>query len=107
MNWHDHWVPVTTADQLIAFVYVSLCGQRGSRDVERTSSLGRRHVTTLGGTVPTGPAYVANHGRAEAVERQVWGRAAAERAASSRRPSQTCVARNLALCDDSEQVRTR
>jgi len=38
MNWHDHWVPVTTAadtsDQLIASVYVSLCGQRGSRDVD-------------------------------------------------------------------------
>ena len=68
MNCHDHWVSVTTAadtsDQLMAFVYVSLCGQRGSRDVERTSALGHRHVTTLGGTVPRGPAY----GRAEAVE---------------------------------------
>jgi len=36
-----NWVPVTTAadtsDQLIAFVYVSLCGQRGSRDIEHRS----------------------------------------------------------------------
>jgi len=56
MNCHDYWVPVTTAadasDQLIAFVYVSFCGQRVSRDVERTSALGHRHGTTLGGTVP-------------------------------------------------------
>ena len=37
-----------------------------------------RHVTTLGGTVPRGRGYVAGHGRAEAVEREVWGRAAAE-----------------------------
>ena len=78
-----------TSDQLIAFVYVSLCGQRDSRDVERTSAVGHRHVTTLGGTVPRCPAYVAGHGRAEAVERQVWRRAAAERAASSRWPGQT------------------
>ena len=42
-----------TSDHLIAFVYVSLCGQRGSRDVERTSALGHGDVTTLGGTVPS------------------------------------------------------
>ena len=72
---------VDSSDQLIAFVYVSLCGQRGSRDVERTSAPGHRHVTTLA----RGPAYmyVAGHRRAGAVERQVWRRAAAERAASS------------------------
>jgi len=60
-----------TSDQLIAFVYVSLCGQRGSRDVERTSALGHGDVTTLGGTVPRGPAYVAGHRRAEAMQRLV------------------------------------
>jgi len=54
-----------------------------------TEALGHRHVTTLGGTMPRGPAYVASHRRAGAVERQVWRRAAAERAASSRWPAQT------------------
>jgi len=83
-------VPVTTAadtsDQLIAFVYVSLCGQRGSRDVERTSALGHSHVTTLGFAVPRCPAYVAGHGRAGAVERQVWPQSEQHRVGGRPRP---------------------